>query len=305
MDIEKVDPALRTTAQRLPTPDLSRPLVRTAMRLATRIMPVPRTRSVSVATLRADGLRLRIHRPDTRRGDAGLLWVHGGGLLFGDARQDDPLCAGTALALGIPVVSVNYRLAPEHPFPAAHDDVHTAWQWMRAHAEELGIAAERIVIGGESAGGGLAAGLVQRLRDEGGAQPLAQWLFAPMLDDRTAADASLDEVGHWIWDNRANRFGWSAYLPGLSGTEDVPPYAAPARRADLSGLPPTYIAVGDIELFTAENAEYARRLGQHGVPAELDLVPGAPHGFENWAREAEPTKELLRRARGWLAEVLR
>lgn len=301
MDIEKVDPALRAATRKLPVPDSSKKLVRSAARLATRIMPVPRTASVSVTSTRPDGLRMRVYRPRTRRTDAALLWIHGGGLLFGDARQDEALCAETARELGILVVSANYRLAPEHPFPAAHDDVHAAWQWMRAHAAELGIAEHRIVIGGESAGGGLAAGLVQRLHDEGGVPPLAQWLFAPMLDDRTATDRSLDELDHWVWNNRANRYGWAAFLPGCSGTDEVPPYAAPARRADLSGLPPTYIAVGDIELFTAEDSEYARRLAEAGVPVELDLVPGAPHGFENWARETAPAKELLQRSRDWLA----
>src|SRR5699024_1907435 len=216
MDIEQVDPALRTATQRLPVPDLSRPLTRTALRIATRLMPVPRTDSVAVRTVRADGLR------------------------FGDARQDEALCARTARELGIVIVSANYRFAPEHPFPAAHEDVHATWQWMLAHTAELRIAADRIAIGGESAGGGLAAGLVQRLHDEGGVQPCAQWLFAPMLDDRTAADASLDALDHWVWNNRANRVGWDAYLPGRSGTAQVPASAAPARRTDLTGLPPTY-----------------------------------------------------------------
>lgn len=305
MEIEKVDLALREPTQKLPVPDASRKLVRTMARVATRIMPVPRRASVSVSTTRTAGLRLRVYRPDARLTDAGLLWIHGGGLLFGDARQDEALCAETAHELGITVVSVNYRLAPEHPFPAAHDDVHAAWQWMRAHAAELGIAEDRLAIGGESAGGGLAAGLIQRVHDEGGVQPLAQWLFAPMIDDRTAADTSLDDLDHWVWNNRANRYSWHAYLPGLADGDSVPPYAAAARRTDLSGLPPAYIAVGDIELFAAENTEYAQRLAQAGVPAELDLVPGAPHGFENWARETEPAKELMQRARRWLAESLR
>ena len=304
MDIEQVDPALRTATQRLPAPDLSRPLTRTALRIATRLMPVPRTDSVAVRTVRADGLRLRIYWPRVRHSDAALLWIHGGGLLFGDARQDEALCARTARELGIVIVSANYRFAPEHPFPAAHEDVHAAWQWMLAHTAELRIAADRIAIGGESAGGGLAAGLVQRLHDEGGVQPCAQWLFAPMLDDRTAADASLDALDHWVWNNRANRVGWGAYLPGRSGTAQVPASAAPARRTDLAGLPPTYLAVGEIELFLQENTEYARRLGQAGVPVELDVVPGAPHGFENWARTSAPAQALLGRARAWLAGAL-
>ncbi len=135
-------------------------------------------------------------------------------------------------------------------------------------------------------------------------RPVGQLLFAPMIDDRTAADESLDALDHWVWNNRANRVGWSGYLGEAFGGEDVPRYAAAARRADLSGLPPTYIAVGDIELFYGEDVDYARRLEQAGVPVTLDVVPGAPHGFENWARDAAPSRALLGRARAWLRTAL-
>ncbi|MGM1016933.1 MAG: alpha/beta hydrolase [Actinomycetota bacterium] len=271
------------------------------MRVATRVMRVPKIAGVAVRTVKADGIRLRIYLPETRRQEGALFWIHGGGLLFGDARQDEALCAGTARELGIAVVSANYRFAPGHPFPAAHDDVRHAWHWLQEHARELGVDRGRIVIGGESAGGGLAAALVQRLHDGDGVQPIGQWLFAPMIDDRTAADASLDEIDHWVWNNRANRVGWSGYLPATFGTDDVPAYAAAARRGDLTGLPPAYLAVGDIELFHAEVVEYAKRLDRAGVPTELDIIPGAPHGFENWARDTEPARALMVRARAWLA----
>lgn len=304
MDIEKVDPALRAATQKLPVTDPSRAWMRTVMRLATRVMRVPRVDRVSVSTQTSGTLRMRVYRPRHLTGDGALLWIHGGGLLFGDARQDEALCAETALDLGIPVVSANYRFAPEHSYPAALDDVHAAWGWMHDHAEELGIDAARIAIGGESAGGGLAASLVQRLHDEGGVQPIAQWLFAPMLDDRTAADESLDRIDHWVWNNRANRAGWTAYLGEAPGAESVPSYAAAARRTDLSGLPPAYIAVGDIELFRAEDEIYALRLERAGVPVVLDLVPGAPHGFENWARDSGPAQALMARAREWLRRSL-
>ncbi|NQX13310.1 alpha/beta hydrolase [Microbacteriaceae bacterium VKM Ac-2855] len=278
--------------------------MRSIVRVATRMLRAPKTETVTVSTVSADGIRLRVYRPDTRRHEGGLFWIHGGGLLFGDARQDDALCAETARDLGITVVSANYRLAPDHPFPAAHDDVRRAWLWLQDHATRFGIDRARIVLGGESAGAGLAAALVQRLHDDGGTQPLGQWLFAPMIDDRTAADTSLDRVDHWVWNNRANRTGWSGYLPDSYGTDAVPPYAAAARRTDLAGLPPTYLAVGDIELFFAEDEDYANRLEQAGVDTTLDIIPGAPHGFENWARDTEPAKALLRRARTWLADTL-
>lgn len=304
MDIDKVDPALREATRKLPVPDASKKLVRTAIRLATRVMAVPKTEGVSVSTVKVDGRRIRLYQPDARLDDGGLFWVHGGGLLYGDARQDEALCAETARDLGIPVVSANYRFAPEHPFPAAHDDVRAAWRWAQDHAAELGADPARFIAGGESAGGGLAAALVQRLHDEGGVQPIGQWLFAPMIDDRTAADTSLDGLEHWVWNNRANRLGWSGYLGKTPGSTDVPRYAAAARREDLSGLPPAYIAVGDIELFFAEDRDYAQRLEHAGVPTTLDIVPGAPHGFENWARDTEPATALLRRAREWLHNAL-
>lgn len=274
------------------------------MRLATRVMPVPRTNGVSVVTARSGTLRMRVYRPSRRSGDGALLWIHGGGLLFGDARQDEALCAQTARELGIPVVSADYRFAPENPFPAALDDVRGAWGWMLDQAGELGIDPSRVAIGGESAGGGLAASLVQRLHDDGGVQPVAQWLFSPMIDDRTAADESLDGIDHRVWNNRANRVGWTAYLGVAPGAAELPPYAAAARRSDLSGLPPAFLAVGDIELFAAENQDYARRLDRDGVPVVLDLVPGAPHGFENWARDTEPARALMARARAWLRSAL-
>lgn len=304
MDIDYVHPQLRKAVEKLPVPDISKKLPRTMMRLATRVMPVPRTESVTVSTVKSGRLRLRVYRPEARRRAGGLLWIHGGGLLYGDARQDEALCAETARDLGIVVVSANYRTVPENPFPAALDDVHAAWTWIHENEAELTVELTRIVIGGESAGAGLAASLVQRLHDEAGAQPIGQWLFAPMIDDRTAADESLDSIDHWVWNNASNRSGWCGYLPGHFGTSDVPTYAAAARRTDLAGLPPAYIAVGDIDLFRAEDEDYARRLERAGVPVDFDLVPGAPHGFENWARSTEVAQDLMARARTWLRLVL-
>jgi acetyl esterase/lipase len=245
-----------------------------------------------------------VYRPAKRLSGGGLYWIHGGGLLFGDARQDEALCAGTARELGVSVVSANYRFAPEHPFPAALNDVAAGWSATLNHAADLHIDSDRLAIGGESAGGGLAASLVQRLKDEGGIQPVAQWLFAPMLDDRTGADESLDSIEHWVWNNRTNRYAWNGYLSGGAGADELPAYAAAARRKDLSGLPPTFITYGDIELFANENAIYANRLATFGVPVTTDVVSGAPHGFENWARATEPARELLARSRRWLGAAI-
>jgi acetyl esterase/lipase len=324
MDVERVLPELREPMKRAQV-SAPRWLVRTAVR----VMPVPKSEAVRVERARVGRVRLRVYRPQAAASGAapsgaapsgaapsgaapsgaapsgaGLLWTHGGGLLFGDARQDEALCLSTAERLGTVIVSANYRFAPEHPFPAAHDDVRAAWGWMLDRAASLGIDPRRIAVGGESAGAGLAAGLVQRLADDGGVQPCAQWLFAPMLDDRTAARRELDAEQHVVWDNVANREGWSGYLGGPVGGETVPPYASPGRRTDLTGLPPAFLAWGDIELFAEEDRAYADALAQAGVPVTTDIVAGAPHGFENWAKDTPAAQDLIARAQDWLREAL-
>lgn len=251
-----------------------------------------------------EGVALRVYTPTGARTGAALLWIHGGGLVIGSAAQDDPFCAETARALGIVVVSLDYRLASEHPFPAPVDDCHAAWTWLQGSAAQLQIDPLRVAVGGQSAGGGLAAGLVQRIHDAGGAQPAAQWLFCPMLDDRTAARTHLDAIRHRIWDNRRNRIGWRAYLGAEPGVETLPEYAAPARRNDLHGLPPTWMGVGDIDIFFEEDRTYAARLNAAGVACSLEVVPGAPHGFEVIAARTKLAQSYLARGREWLREIL-
>jgi acetyl esterase/lipase len=260
---------------------------------------------VRVETRTAEGgVALRVYTPERGATGAALLWIHGGGLVIGSAMQDDQFCADTARELGIAVVSTDYRLAPDFPFPAALDDCHAAWAWLQRSAAELGIDPARVAIGGQSAGGGLAASLAQRIHDAGGVQPIVQWLFCPMLDDRTAARRELDAVGHFVWNNRSNRVGWGAYLGGAVGAEHVPDYAVPARRDDLRGLPPAWIGTGDIELFFDEDNAYAERLTDAGVACMLDIVPGAPHGFEALAPNTALAQAYVARARAWLREQL-
>jgi len=254
--------------------------------------------------VRKADLGLRVYVPAGGGSGAALLWIHGGGYVIGDVAQDDAFCSATARELGIVVVSTNYRLAPEACFPAPLDDVFAVWQWLQAEAGSFGVAPDRIALGGASAGAGLAASLAQRVHDVGGAQPVAQWLFAPMIDDRIAARRELDQVGHRVWDNAANRIGWGAYLGTEPGAEHVPEYAAAARRADLRGLPAMWISVGDIDLFAAEDRDYADRLRTAWVECVFDLVPGAPHGFEAWAAGTPIARELLERSRAWLDTLL-
>ncbi len=305
MDLERVAPELRAKGARQPSftgmrSHAGRLLARTAVR-AIRWPVVP---GVDVSVARVHRTRVRTYRPSERRGDAALLWIHGGGMVGGAPPMDDLLCSEVASRLGILVVSADYRLAPEHPFPTALDDCAAIWTAMQRRAARVGVDPARIVIGGQSAGGGIAAGLVQRLHDEGGRQPLGQWLFSPMLDDRTAADTTLDATDHFVWNNALNRFGWTSLLGHAPGASPPPRYAAPARREALAGLPPTWIGVGDIDLFHDEDASYARRLADAGVAVTTEIVPGAPHGFESLVPDAAISREYRLRAQQWLATLL-
>lgn len=185
-----------------------------------------------------------------------------------------------ASELGMCIVSVEYRLAPEYPAPAAIDDCITAWQWILENAATRNFDTSRLVIGGQSAGGGLSAALAQRIYDQGGIQPVLQLLSCPMLDDRTVVNCD-PNIECYIWAPKNNRFGWTSYLGLEPGRDIVPEYSVPARRKDLSGLPPAWIGVGDVDLFLAEDVEYARRLKDAGSQVDLQVYPGAFHGFES------------------------
>jgi acetyl esterase/lipase len=200
-----------------------------------------------------------------------LLWIHGGGYVVGTAAQDDATCAGFAAELGVNVASVDYRLAPEHPYPAALDDCYTALTWLTRLPF---VDPTRVAVGGASAGGGLAAALALVARDEGIALT-SQLLVAPMLDDRSSESPARAPRGRRLWNYDSNKLGWTAYLADAD-----PEIAVPARRQDLSGLPPTWIGVGSLDLFHDESVDYAGRLNRAGVPCELHVVPGAFHGFD-------------------------
>lgn len=303
MKLSRVAADLRPATRRMPAVPANMFGVR-LMRAAIGLMRPPRLQTVTVSAHELDGVGLRVYTPAVLRSDAAVFWIHGGGLVLGSMVQDEAGCADVAERHGVIVVSADYRLAPEHPFPAAIDDCHAAWEWFLETAADLGVDPSRVVVGGQSAGGGLAAALVQRIHDSDWIQPLAQWLFCPMLDDRTAVDRSLDSVKHRVWNNRANRTGWGGYLGPLLGVERLPDYAAPGRREDLSGLPPTWIGVGDIELFFDEDLRYAQRLAAAGVEVVVDIVPGAPHGFESWARNTATARSYLDRANEWLGAHL-
>jgi len=229
----------------------------------------------------APPVRVLVYRPTNIPGPlAGLLWIHGGGYVVGSADADDAKLKALVAAVGCAAVSVDYRLSPETAHPGPVEDCYAALRWLHSNAAELGVDPGRLAISGESAGGGLAAGLGLLTRDRGEVPLVFQLLIYPMIDDRTVTTADPHpHVGEFIWTPDANRFGWAALLGQEPGGEDVSPYAAAARAEDLAGLPPTYISVVALDLVLEENLEYTRRLVRAGVPTELHVYPGAFHGF--------------------------
>jgi acetyl esterase/lipase len=303
LTLDDVAPDLRPVVGKVPRLPLDRAWMRSIVRWLQPLIRIKPAPDVTVEVQSA-ARRIWIYRPDQVRSPAALFWIHGGGYMIGSPRHDAPLCADVAATHGIVVVAPSYRLAPEHPFPAPLDDLFAAWRWLFGQASSLGIDPARIVIGGESAGGGLAAALVQRIHDEGGIQPIGQWLFCPMLDDRTAARRELDGRRHYVWDNKRNAAGWRAYLGAEPGRATPPPYAVSARREDLTGLPPAWIGVGSIDLFRDEDVEYAARLKAAGVPVELVEAPGGVHAFNKLAPATATSQAFDGAARDWLRAAL-
>ena len=237
-------------------------------------------------------VRVRIYRPSEQKETSpGFLWIHGGGYLLGSIDGDDYGNKLRVKKVGCVIVSVDYRLAPEHPYPAPVEDCYAALKWTFDHADELGIDSSRIAIGGASAGGGLAAGLVLLARDRAENDVAFQMLVYPMIDDCNIAPASEALPDTLIWSRAKNLFGWTSYLGREPGGDDVPYTAAASRATDVSGLPPALIVVGDLDLFVDEDVAYARRLIQAGVPTELHVYPGAYHGFNGFAPGATVSRQ--------------
>lgn len=253
------------------------PLFRMNSRIRT-----PTGRGVTVAERNVGEPRVRalIFTPDEDEPlRPGVLWIHGGGYVVGSPEMEAFATARLVRDLGVVAISPDYRLAPEHPFPAGLDDCMAALRWMRANAQEFGVDPDRLAVMGASAGGGLAAAVAQRSHDEG--IPLrAQVLVYPMLDDRAVLRADHAGRGRFIWTPVSNRFGWTSYLGREPRMSDAPAYAAPARRSDLTGLPPAWVGVGELDLFHDEDVDYATRLQAAGVPCTLVTVAGMYHGAD-------------------------
>lgn len=226
-------------------------------------------------------IRLRSYMPKSLNTPTpALIWLHGGGYVMGKPEMDELRCAHYARELGITVISVDYRYAPSHPFPAGLEESYTALKWVQANSQLLGIDAKRIAIGGASAGGGLAAALAQLAHDRQEIKPVFQLLVYPMLDDRTVLRNDIDDTNNFTWSQKSNRFGWETYLGKKCGSEDMPAYSVPARREDLSGLAPAWIGVGTLDIFHDEDLAYAQRLKECNVECEIYIAPGAFHGFD-------------------------
>lgn len=245
-------------------------------------------------------VRLRVHRRvGARAPQPCLFWMHGGGYVLGAPEQDDVRFDRWCRRFDITGVVVQYRLAPEHPYPAAIEDCYAGLSWVKTNGAELGIDVRRVGIGGPSGGGGLAAALGLVARDRGEYEIEHQLLIYPMIDDSMTTASS-----HWevpVWSRESNRFGWSSYLGELFGSDDVPAHAAASRATDLSGLPPTFLMAGTLDGFVDEDIDYAARLNRAGVAVEMHLYAGAPHGFEGFAPAADVSRQARRDINNWLA----
>ena len=233
-----------------------------------------------------------------------LVYLHGGGFFCNDHRTGLDQVLETAERFAATLISIGYRLAPEHPYPAQVNDAYAGLLWAADHADELGIDPERIVVAGPSAGGGLSAALALTVRDKGGPRLLGQLLMAPMLDDRNDSASAMQMDGIEFWNRSYNLFGWSSLLGARQGGADVPQYAAPARATDLAGLPPAFLDVGSAECLRDEVLGYANRIWQAGGRAELHVWPGGIHAFDREVPEARISKAAVAARRNWLERLL-
>jgi acetyl esterase/lipase len=314
-DFEQVHPELKRSAKLIPRAAFSTrslPLWRMADHF---LWKRPPPQGIAIETIAIPSavsqreIRVRLYRPaaparggtvpagQASQDGPGLLWFHGGGYVTGRPEQDDGCCSQYAREAGVVVASVAYRLAPEHPFPAALEDGYAALAWMASGYAGIGVDPARLAVGGESAGGGLAAALAQLALDRAEVDLRFQLLTYPMLDDRTCHRTDIPDHPAATWSRASNRYAWESYLGAPGGGPDVaapehPAYAAPARRADLAGLPPAWIGVGTLDLFHDEDVLYARRLEAAGVACELVVVPGAYHAFDLTAPGAPVVRDF-------------
>ena len=275
--MDGMDPEVEAFIPLLPQLDPSDPVGARRMFAEIAAAPVPDSPGMDVEDRTVPGepgVPVRIYRPHQAQG--AIIWLHGGGWVVGDLDTEHPWATRLADGSGAVVISVGYRLAPEHPFPAAFDDAYAVLTWTAEHAAELGIDPDRIAVGGHSAGGGLAAGVALRARDQQGPPIRFQLLNQPGLDDRMETWSARNFTDTPWWDRERLTAAWGHYL----GDTPASPYAAPARAEDLSGLPPAYIATAEFCPNRDEDILYALRLLQAGVSVELHQWAGTFHGSQ-------------------------
>ncbi|MEV4481382.1 alpha/beta hydrolase [Micromonospora coxensis] len=267
--------------------------------------PVDR-RDLTVPGYQGAALELSVfRRPGAPDPAPGILHIHGGGMMLGNRFAGMSTVLPWVVEHGAVAVTVEYRLAPEHPDPIPVEDCYAALTWIAAHAAELGIDPARIVLVGASAGGGLAAGTALLARDRGGPALLGQMLICPMLDDReeTVSMRQFDGVG--LWDRGSIRTGWTALLGDRRATPHVSGYAAPSRATSLADLPATYVDVGSAEVFRDENVAFASRIWADGGVAELHVWPGGTHGWDQLIPHTRLARQAVETRNSWIARLLR
>ncbi len=309
-----VDPELLPPSKQVPSPGFRRDTlteVRASMQAkAVAALPADDA-AVSVETLNVPGpggaslVRVLAYRPTQLQGPFPvLLHLHGGGYVTGSPERKGAEHRKLAVDLGCVIYSVDYRLAPETPFPGSVEDCYAVLRWLHENASQQDLDTQRLGVMGESAGGGLAASLALLVRDRAEFKLSFQHLVSPMLDDRTAVHSSANPwAGEFAWTHQDNAFGWSALLGSALGGPDVSPYAAAARAEDLSGLAPTFLSIAALDLLMEEELEYARCLARAGVPLELHVYPSTYHGFAPTCPKARvslaaarDSRDALRRA---------
>jgi acetyl esterase/lipase len=301
-----LDPAVAAVTDRIPFDEITAeiiPSLRSAVGMGLQLSDA--VERIDHVVMGDPDVRLRVHRPKGVDGVLPCVYsMHGGGYVIGTNAMDDPIFDALCPRLGFVGVSVDYRLAPETPYPGPLEDCYQGLRWTYERADELGIDPERLGVMGVSAGGGLAAALALLARDRGEVPVAFQLLDSPMLDDRQLTSSSQQD-GLPVWSRGSNTFGWKAYLGDLYGRNDVPFTAAPARATDLSCLPPAFVSVGAVDGFRDEDVDYALRLNQAGVSTELHVYPGACHGFNLLAPDAPVAKQCMRNLEEWLGQQLR
>ena len=239
------------------------------------------------------GLALRVFTPAGPGPHPAVYWLHGGGMIAGSVELDTAYCASLCSSIDAVVVAVDYRLAPEHPFPVPLEDALAGLEWLFASAAELGVDPQRVAVAGSSAGGGLAAGLALLNRDRSGPPLAFLYLMYPMLDPTHTSGSAREFAGIPTWNRTHSEFAWDCYLAG-SPAAHASPYAVPMLAADLSGLPPVLIQTGELDLFRDEDISFATRLLQDGVSTELLVYPGVYHGFELSCPDSAAGRRSLR-----------